>query len=87
MPVTPSRAARDAAAVEAARQAGLEANEKKYGEFYAACDGGAGSPGACNALGEWYAMLRRDFVSAAALYSSEAVEAAARTRSRTWGSR
>jgi len=72
MPPTPARAARDVAAREAARREEDAANELKFTEFKLNCD--AGVVGACSALGEWYELLRRDAVSAAALYAPACLE-------------
>ena len=37
-------------------------------EFERECDGGEGSPGACFSLGEWHQVVKRDYVTARAIF-------------------
>jgi TPR repeat protein len=72
MPVTPARAAREKEKSEQKREEGRLANEAKYSEFKIHCDNGV--VGACNALGEWFAMMREDFKQALDLYKPACLE-------------
>jgi hypothetical protein len=72
MPLTPARSAREAERQDRARDVGRAANEVKYSEFRINCDGG--DPGACNSLGEWWAMMRHDFQAALGLYRGACLE-------------
>jgi hypothetical protein len=72
MPVTPARALRDHERAEAQRQAGRLENEAKYTEFRLACEGGDAN--ACCSLGEWFALMRSDFVTARGLYAYSCLE-------------
>lgn len=71
MPVTPGRYMREQSAEDASRDAGRLANESKYTEFKMGCD--EGNQFVCTALGEWWAMMRGDFVSAVNLYGPACV--------------
>ena len=66
MPVTPSRYMREQSAEDVSRDSGRAANESKYTEFKMGCD--EGNAAVCTALGEWWAMMRGDFVKAVDLY-------------------
>lgn len=72
MPSTPARRMRDAEEADAKREAGRKQNEDKYTEFEMGCD--AGQVSACNSLGEWWALMRQDFHSAASLYTPACIE-------------
>jgi TPR repeat protein len=69
---TPARHAREEAARLARMEEGRAASEAKYTEFRMNCD--AGVVGACNALGEWFELMRHDAASAAALYTPACLE-------------
>jgi TPR repeat protein len=72
MPVTPARQARDVERNEQKRAEGRMQNEAKYTEFRVNCD--EGDAGACTSLGEWWAMMRKDFKQAMELYSPMCLE-------------
>jgi TPR repeat protein len=72
MPTTPSRRARDQESELQSREAGRQANEMKYTEFQLGCS--AGEAHACTSLGEWYSVMRSDFVKAAELYTEACLE-------------
>ncbi len=72
MPSTPSRRARDQETELQSREAGRLANEMKYTEFQLGCS--AGEAHACTSLGEWYSVMRSDFVKAAELYTEACLE-------------
>ena len=72
MPTTPSRRAREQLNESALREEGRLANEIKFTEFQLGCE--AGEAHACTSLGEWYSVMRNDFVRAAELYTQACVE-------------
>jgi TPR repeat protein len=57
---------REQSAEDVSRDSGRAANESKYTEFKMGCD--EGNAAVCTALGEWWAMMRGDFVKAVDLY-------------------
>lgn len=67
MNYTPARRQRENEKNAAARDEGKQKNEQKYHEFKITCDT-TGDPGACHSLGEWWSMMRSDFVKAAEIY-------------------
>jgi hypothetical protein len=72
MPATPSRRAREQANEASLREEGRMANEAKFTEFQLGCD--AGEAHACTSLGEWYSVMRNDFVRAAELFTQPCLE-------------
>ena len=72
MPVTPARQLRDQERTKAQMDEARQVNELKFTEFRLNCD--SGSVGACTSLGEWFELMRGDFVKAAELYTPACFE-------------
>jgi TPR repeat protein len=71
MPATPARVQRDRAKASLEAEAGKSENEDKFFEFQVGCNNGRAS--ACNALGEWYQLMRNDDEKALDLYGNACI--------------